>query len=168
MIRSAHETLKAMQANGELPEKRDPEISKLLSERPNPQSLIKLMKIKPAQLGPSDRVDFLTAFEKHVSWINYAFQEAVVAVAGENSATHEKIFDGVDQSERDDVATALRIPATSSPLPRRWRKPICPRSNPICPFGSKLCKIDAGVRRWSTDAITHKGDGDVSKHRVGL
>lgn len=114
MIRSAHETLKAMQANGELPEKRDPEISKLLSERPNPQSLIKLMKIKPAQLGPSDRVDFLTAFEKHVSWINYAFQEAVVAVAGENSATHEKIFDGVDQSERDDVATALRIPANSA------------------------------------------------------
>ena len=109
MIHSAHETIKKMSAAGELPEVRNPEIEELAKVRPNPKSLLKILATDPMTLGPSDRVDFLTAFERHVSWINFEFQEAIVAVAGESSTEPEKIFDGVDQSEREDVATALRI-----------------------------------------------------------
>ena len=114
MIHSAHETIKKMSAAGELPEVRNPEIEELAKVRPNPKSLLKILATDPMTLGPSDRVDFLTAFERHVSWINFEFQEAIVAVAGESSTEPEKIFDGVDQSERDEVATALRISSNTA------------------------------------------------------
>ena len=109
MIRSAQEMIEMMAKSGQLPENRDSEIASLISSRPTIHSLTQILDIKPARLDPSDRIDYLTAFDKHLNWLQAKFQEAIIAVAGDRSIEPEVIFDGVDQSEREDVATALRI-----------------------------------------------------------
>jgi hypothetical protein len=44
-----------------------------------------------------------------MSWLQAMMQRAIVAVAGEEGSKSEDIFTGVDDAEREDVATALRM-----------------------------------------------------------
>ena len=109
MIRSAQEMIEMMAKSGQLPEKRDPVIANLITLRPTIQNLKEILEIDPTSLSPSDRIDYLTVFEKHLNWLHSKMQDAIIAVAGDRSIEPETIFDGTEQSEREDVATALRI-----------------------------------------------------------
>ena len=73
-----------------------------------------LIAINPKDLSDSGKIDFLAALEKQHSWITSLIQEATLAIAGSKPSRSDQIWDGVDESEREDVATALRLsPSTA-------------------------------------------------------
>lgn len=73
-----------------------------------------LISIKPHLLTSSGRVDYLAALEKQHSWLTSLIQEATLAIAGANAEESNGLWDNVDESEREDVATALRLsPSTA-------------------------------------------------------
>lgn len=73
-----------------------------------------ILKIDPRALTPSGRIDYLAALEKQHSWLTSLIQEATLAIAGNEPSTSEDMWNGVDEAEREDVATALRLsPATA-------------------------------------------------------
>ena len=92
---------------------RNPEIAELLSAAPGPAAMSRLLKIDKATLPPADRVDYLTCWQRQSSWVAAQEQEAMLYVSGTQHLEKAGELD-VDCSEREDVATALRIsPATS-------------------------------------------------------
>ena len=73
-----------------------------------------LIAINPKDLSDSGKIDFLAALEKQHSWITSLIQDATLAIAGSKPSRSDQIWDGVDESEREDVATALRLsPSTA-------------------------------------------------------
>ena len=72
-------------------------------------NLGRLIQIDPKRLSPSGRIDYLAALEKQYSWLYSLIQEATLAIAGSEPTEAENIWEGVDESEREDVATALRL-----------------------------------------------------------
>jgi hypothetical protein len=89
-------------------------IIELLYEPGSYKSLGELIAINPRALNPSGRIDYLAALEKQHSWITSLIQDATLAIAGSTPQEPEKMWDGVDESEREDVATALRLsPSTA-------------------------------------------------------
>lgn len=93
-----------------------PAISELLSAMPGITTLTALVAINPHDLTPVDRIDYLTALERQTGWLQALMQRAIVAVAGCDSSKPNGTdpFFGVDDAEREDVSTALRLaPATA-------------------------------------------------------
>lgn len=91
--------------SGDLSEK----VIDLLNSIPSAAVLAELAAIDPYHLPPAARIDYLTAIERQESWLQALMHRAVVAVAGRESApTGDPIYQ-VDESEREDVSTALRI-----------------------------------------------------------
>lgn len=86
-------------------------IAELLNAAPGIKCLTSLVAINPNNLTPSERIDYLTALERQSGWLQALMQRAIVAVAGANSsvANGEDIFFGVDEAEREDISTALRL-----------------------------------------------------------
>lgn len=72
-------------------------------------NLGRLIEIDPKGLSPSGRIDYLAALEKQYSWLYSLIQEATLAIAGMEPKEAENLWEGVDESEREDVATALRL-----------------------------------------------------------
>jgi hypothetical protein len=73
-----------------------------------------LIDIDPKTLSASGRIDYLAALEKQHSWLTSLIQDATLAIAGATPNESDQIWDGVDESEREDVATALRLsPSTA-------------------------------------------------------
>lgn len=72
-------------------------------------NLGRLIQIDPKRLSPSGRIDYLAALEKQYSWLYSLIQEATLAIAGSEPTEAENIWEGVDESEREEVATALRL-----------------------------------------------------------
>lgn len=93
---------------------RTSEVSELLHATPGISTLAALVKIDPFQLSESDRIDYLTAFERQCSWVHALQQRAIFAVAGSEASQGDGALAGVDETEREDISTALRLaPATA-------------------------------------------------------
>ena len=84
-------------------------VSRLLAAAPGIKTLTSLSAINPFDLPAAARIDYLSALERQISWLQAMMQRAIVAVAGEEGSKSDDIFTGVDDAEREDVATALRM-----------------------------------------------------------
>ena len=93
-----------------------PAITDLLSAMPGIATLTALVAINPQELSPSDRIDYLTALERQTGWLQALMQRAIVAVAGCDSSKPNGTdpFFGVDDAEREDISTALRLAPTTA------------------------------------------------------
>lgn len=93
-----------------------PTIVELLSAMPGIATLSVLVAINPQELSPSDRIDYLTALERQTGWLQALMQRAIVAVAGCDSSKPNGTdpFFGVDDAEREDISTALRLAPTTA------------------------------------------------------
>ena len=88
-------------------------VAELLNSIPGIKTLSELAAIDPGKLAASSRIDYLTALERQTAWLQALMQRAIIAVAGNEPsvANGEEPFFGVDESEREDVSTALRLSA---------------------------------------------------------
>jgi len=84
-------------------------VSRLLTAVPGIDTLTALFEIDPFTLPAPARIDYLSALERQMSWLQAMMQRAIVAVAGEEGSKSDDIFTGVDDAEREDVAAALRM-----------------------------------------------------------
>lgn len=92
----------------------DIEVAELLKAKPGYKTLGELIEINPRSLSSSGRIDYLSALDRQESWICALKQEALVAIAGEFADEDGGIFGCVDDEEREDVATALRLSPTTA------------------------------------------------------
>ena len=92
------------------------EIADLLNAMPGITTLTALVAINPQELSPADRIDYLTALERQTGWLQALMQRAIVAVAGYDSSKPNGTdpFFGVDDAEREDISTALRLAPTTA------------------------------------------------------
>jgi len=91
-------------------------VSSLLRAIPGIETLSSLIAIDPLYLEMSARIDYLSALERQSAWLQAALQRAIVAVAGEEPSVGQGIFFGVDDSEREDISTALRMSSSSAQI----------------------------------------------------
>ena len=92
----------------------DIEVAELLRAVPGYKVLGELIQINPRSLGESGKLDYLAALDRQESWICALKQEALVAIAGEVADEDGGIFGAVDDEEREDIATALRLSPTTA------------------------------------------------------
>jgi hypothetical protein len=92
----------------------DIEVAELLRAKPGYITLGELIEINPRSLSSSGRIDYLSALDRQESWMCALKQEALVAIAGEYADEDGGIFGCVDDEEREDVATALRLSPTTA------------------------------------------------------
>jgi hypothetical protein len=92
----------------------DVEVADLLKATPGYKVLGELIEINPRMLSASAKVDYLAALDRQESWFCALKQEALVAIAGEEPNVDGGIFNCVDDEEREDVATALRLSPTTA------------------------------------------------------
>lgn len=86
----------------------------LLIAIPSAAVLERLSAIDPYSLTPALRIDFLAALERQDGWLFALKQRAITAVAGAQASVGEGPLFGVDEAEREDVSTALRLaPSTA-------------------------------------------------------
>lgn len=88
-------------------------VARLLNSIPGIVTLTELVQIDPGKLSASSRIDYLTALERQTAWLQALMQRAIIAVAGNDPsvANGQDPFFGVDDAEREDVSTALRLSA---------------------------------------------------------
>lgn len=84
-------------------------VIELLNAIPSASVLAELASIDPQKLPRGSRIDYLTAIERQESWLQALMHRAVIAVAGTESAPGDDPVYKLDDSEREDVSTALRI-----------------------------------------------------------
>ena len=106
----------ALRVKEEEPIAVSPVISDLLNAMPGIATLSALVSINPQELSPADRIDYLTALERQTGWLQALMQRAIVAVAGCDSSKPNGTdpFFGVDDAEREDISTALRLAPTTA------------------------------------------------------
>ena len=89
-------------------------VAHLLTALPCAQTMLQLEEIDPFTLSPCDRIDYLAALERQDGWLYALKQRAITAVAGLSPSQGDGPLAGVDEIEREDVSTALRLaPATA-------------------------------------------------------
>ena len=71
--------------------------------------LTQLISIDPFTLSKPRRVDYLAAIEKQSGWLQALMQNAIVAVAGDQPSEADSMWSGVDDAEREEIASALRL-----------------------------------------------------------
>ena len=86
----------------------------LLNSIPSASILAQLAAIDPNTLPMVARIDYLTAIERQESWIQALMHRAIVAVAGREASESDDPIYGIDESEREDVSTALRLSPNSA------------------------------------------------------
>ena len=91
-------------------------VADLLVAAPGITTLAGLIAINPHDLPAAARVDYLAALERQSSWLQAAMQRAIVAVAGVEAGQSEGPFNGVDEAEREDVSSALRLSAGTAQM----------------------------------------------------
>ena len=91
-------------------------VASLLAATPGIKTLSGLIAIDPQELSPSARIDYLAALERQSSWLQAAMQRAIVAVAGISEGKSDGPFTGVDEAEREDVSSALRLSAGTAQM----------------------------------------------------
>ena len=90
------------------------QVIELLHQPGGYEALGHLLTINPEKLTPAGRIDYLAAMERQNSWLTSLIQRATLAIAGSAPSESENIWEGVDESEREDVATALRLSANTA------------------------------------------------------
>jgi len=90
------------------------QVIELLYQPGGYEALGHLLTIDPEKLTPAGRIDYLAALERQNSWLTSLIQQATLAIAGSAPSESENIWEGVDESEREDVATALRLSANTA------------------------------------------------------
>ena len=90
-------------------------IAEILKAPASLQSIVELAAIDVMDLDETGRVDLLAAWEKQNGYMQAKQFEILLGVAGDKpGGSEESIWDGVDQSEREEVGIALRLaPATA-------------------------------------------------------
>ncbi len=91
-------------------------VAELLVAAPGIKTLAELIAIDPQDLPPAARVDYLAALERQSSWLQAAMQRAIVAVAGIEAGQSDGPFSGLDEAEREDVSSALRLSAGTAQM----------------------------------------------------
>jgi hypothetical protein len=91
-------------------------VADLLVAAPGITTLAGLIAINPHDLPAAARVDYLAALERQSSWLQAAMQRAIVAVAGVEAGQSDGPFNGVDEAEREDVSSALRLSAGTAQM----------------------------------------------------
>ena len=92
------------------------DVAALLRATPGIETLAALIAIDPHTLESGARIDYLSALERQSAWLQGAMQRAIVAVAGDEPSVGEGIFFGVDDAEREDISTALRMSPNSAQI----------------------------------------------------
>ena len=90
------------------------QIIELLHQPGGYEALGHLISINPQKLTSAGRIDYLAALEKQNSWLTSLIQRATLAIAGAEPSESDNMWEGVDESEREDVATALRLSANTA------------------------------------------------------
>ena len=128
------------------------------------ENLGKLLQIKAKDLSPTGRIDYLAALEKQYSWLYALIQEATLAIAGSEPSTSENMWEGVDESEREDVATALRL----SPNTAQMRIDVARTLNNLLPAtcaaltNGEISSAHATlIARETTDALSRGVSPDI-------
>ncbi len=80
------------------------------------ENLGRLLEIQPKSLSSTGKIDYLAALEKQYSWLYSLIQEATLAIAGSEPNEMSNMWEGVDEAEREDVATALRLSPNTAQL----------------------------------------------------
>jgi len=89
-------------------------VADLLHAIPGAHAMSRLSEIDPYALNASDRIDYLTALDRQDGWLYALRQRAIAAVAGLEPSEGGGPLSGVDEIEREDISTALRLaPATA-------------------------------------------------------
>jgi len=89
-------------------------VAELLHAIPGAHAMSRLSEIDPYALNASDRIDYLTALDRQDGWLYALRQRAIAAVAGLTPSEGGGPLSGVDEVEREDISTALRLaPATA-------------------------------------------------------
>ena len=89
-------------------------VAELLHAIPGASTMVRLSEIDPYLLSAGDRIDYLTALDRQDGWLYSLRQRAIAAVAGLQPSEGGGPFAGVDEAEREDISTALRLaPATA-------------------------------------------------------
>ena len=89
-------------------------VAELLYAIPGAHAMSRLSEIDPYALNASDRIDYLTALDRQDGWLYALRQRAIAAVAGLTPSEGGGPLSGVDEIEREDISTALRLaPATA-------------------------------------------------------
>ena len=91
-------------------------VATLLAAAPGIKTLGGLIAIDPQDLSPAARIDYLAALERQSSWLQAAMQRAIVAVAGISEGKSDGPFTGVDEAEREDISSALRLSAGTAQM----------------------------------------------------
>jgi hypothetical protein len=89
-------------------------VATLLRALPSAAVLAKLAAIDPAHLPLASRIDYLEALERQTSWLQALMQRAIIAVAGRTASESDDPIYGIDEAEREDVSTALRLSPASA------------------------------------------------------
>jgi hypothetical protein len=84
-------------------------VPELLRAQAGIDVLTQLININPFTLSKPRRIDYLAALEKQSGWLQALMQNAIVAVAGDQPSEAESMWSGVDDAEREEVASALRL-----------------------------------------------------------
>jgi Domain of unknown function (DUF222)/HNH endonuclease len=96
-------------------EKRPEEqVIELLHQPGGYEALGHLIGIIPEKLTSAGRIDYLAALERQHSWLTSLIQNATLAIAGAEPTQSENLWEGVDEAEREDVATALRLSSSTA------------------------------------------------------
>ena len=85
------------------------QVIELLHQPGGYEALGHLIGINPEKLTSAGRIDYLAALERQHSWLTSLIQNATLAIAGSEPSQSENLWEGVDEAEREDVATALRL-----------------------------------------------------------
>ena len=85
------------------------QIIELLHQPGGYEALGHLISIKAENLTSAGRIDYLAALEKQNSWLTSLIQRATLAIAGAEPSESDNMWEGVDESEREDVATAVHL-----------------------------------------------------------
>jgi hypothetical protein len=103
-----------MQNESEDARKLGERISEILHLPAGLDCVAELWKISPENLDYAGRVDYLAALEKQSGWFNVWLQHAIVVVAGNEPSRVDSMYSGVDDSEREEIATALRMSGSTA------------------------------------------------------
>jgi hypothetical protein len=90
------------------------QVIELLHQPGGYEALGHLIGINPEKLSSAGRIDYLAALERQHSWLTSLIQNATLAIAGAEPSQSENLWEGVDETEREDVATALRLSANTA------------------------------------------------------
>jgi hypothetical protein len=91
-------------------------VVELLHSLPSAAVLAELAAIDPNKLPMASRIDYLSAIERQESWIQALMQRAIIAVAGRDSSENPDPIFGLDDAEREDISTALRLSPNSAQI----------------------------------------------------